>query len=451
MAELNTLSTLLVDANLEGYWRMENAVALDATSIPTTNLKAYYKFDTGALTTDSSGNSHTLSAVSDPAETTGKINGAANFDGNDGYSTTNHADLNVGTELFSSGCWVKTTASGSSMSLIHFQPVNPGWALGISSTGYPFFYRTDGTNTNLATANKTVNDGNWHHLVVVKESATSWKTYIDGVLDNNNTTNIPGTLSNANDKTIACKGGSAEFFTGDLDEVFFFNGTALTASQVAEIYSLGYDSSGNANHLTNVNQVAETTGKYGGAGDFEASSSQYLYCGDSASLDISTAITIAGWIKPESIGTNHIIIKGRQDNGSNTNYGFNIQDTDELRFYYYNSAYQLYVTSGAGVVTGVWQHVAATFTFGTGSSIKIYVNGSAVASGSWTSGTGNVAAVTNNERLQVGTIRSTTAVTEMYDGVIDDLCVFSRVLTPAEILQLYQETATNKTRMFLSF
>lgn len=36
--------------------------------INSSNLKAYYRFESGALTTDGSGNSHTLTAISDPAE-----------------------------------------------------------------------------------------------------------------------------------------------------------------------------------------------------------------------------------------------------------------------------------------------------------------------------------------------------------------------------------------------
>jgi len=52
--------------------------------INSANLKAYYRFESGALTTDSSGEGHTLTAISDPAESpSGKFGGAVYLDGND--------------------------------------------------------------------------------------------------------------------------------------------------------------------------------------------------------------------------------------------------------------------------------------------------------------------------------------------------------------------------------
>jgi hypothetical protein len=84
----------------------ESALLSDAS------LKAYYRFEDDALTTDSSGEGHTLTAVSDPAEVaSGKFGGAVTLDGNDAYSATDHADFKP-TGNFTVGGWVKTTSSG---------------------------------------------------------------------------------------------------------------------------------------------------------------------------------------------------------------------------------------------------------------------------------------------------------------------------------------------------
>lgn len=199
------------------------------------------------------------------------------------------------------------------------------------------------------------------------------------------------------------------------------------------------DSSSNSNNLTHVNTPTNTaSGKFGYGMDYELSSSQYSYASDSASLDLSTAVSISAWVNVESItGTHTIAIKGRQDNGSVTNYAFGFDSSGYLRFYYYTGSYQIYTASSNALTTGSFHHVAVSYTYGSASSIKIYVDG-VLCSGSWTTGTGTASATTNAERLQIGCIRSTTTPIEFFDGVIDDLAIFGKALNDGEIKSLYR-------------
>ena len=75
------------------------------------------------------------------------------------------------------------------------------------------------------------------------------------------------------------------------------------------------------------------------------------------------------------------------------------------------------VTS-AGALSAGWHHLAVTNSSGT---LKLYVDGSLAASGS-TSVTG----VTNTADLLFG---------DLFDGVIDEMRIYKRVLTEAEIRQ----------------
>jgi hypothetical protein len=213
-----------------------------------TNLKAYYRFESGALTTDSSGEGHTLTAISDPAEdASGKFGGAVALDGNDAYSATDHADFKP-TGNFTVGGWVKITDEITSMIFASFS-ANTKWAgialYIIGTTGKVRFVSAKNSGTTLNTdyirAEGTTNvcDGNWHFCVATWDG-TNVKIYVDGTQEGGDFAwaNAP-VYAATNYVRVGCDnktGTNVEFFTGSLDDVFLLNGTALTADQIKGIY-----------------------------------------------------------------------------------------------------------------------------------------------------------------------------------------------------------------------
>lgn len=212
------------------------------------NLKAYYRFESGALTTDSSGNSHTLTDISDPAEdASGKFGGAVALDGNDAYSATGHADLKP-TGNYTVGVWVKTSTTGATQAIFQSYSQNTNIAgifLYISTANVIQFYsgKNTGTVENTDWARKittgTVTDGNWHFIVGTWDGSYL-RVYIDGVQDG-------AAVSWANAPVYAatnyvrigtrCNAGTnASFITGSLDDVWLLNGTALSAEEVKGLY-----------------------------------------------------------------------------------------------------------------------------------------------------------------------------------------------------------------------
>ena len=212
------------------------------------SLKAYYRFESGALTTDSSGEGHTLTAISVPtADASGKFGGAVAFAGDDAYSAVDHADFKP-TGNFTVGFWIKTTSVAASGPLASFsQNTNlAGWRMYVGATTGTVQFLS-GRNTGavagkdyqLITSTNGINDGNWH-FVVGTYDGSYLRIYIDGVSDADAVawTYAPGYAA-TNYVRAGCyvtTGTNRGFFTGSLDDVFLINGTALSADQIESIY-----------------------------------------------------------------------------------------------------------------------------------------------------------------------------------------------------------------------
>lgn len=84
----------------------------------------------------------------------------------------------------------------------------------------------------------TVNDGNFHHVAVVRHASGTVDLYIDGLLDKS-TIGTP-TIMSATIKTFigADVRDQNSLFIGVIDEVQIFPGNALSATQIANVGSV---------------------------------------------------------------------------------------------------------------------------------------------------------------------------------------------------------------------
>ncbi|MBW3539574.1 MAG: right-handed parallel beta-helix repeat-containing protein, partial [Planctomycetes bacterium] len=107
--------------------------------------------------------------------------------------------------------------------------------------------------------------------------------------------------------------------------------------------------------------------------------------------------------------------------------------------------YLRYATTGGYVTTGTWHHVAATYD-GSGSTagINMYVDGVlATANMSLTGEFGNYVAMQNGTApVKIGQAGWDTA--HDWDGQIDELAIYSRVLTAAEVEAIYTVGSAGK-------
>ncbi|MBA3845183.1 MAG: LamG domain-containing protein [Planctomycetes bacterium] len=144
------------------------------------------------------------------------------------------------------------------------------------------------------------------------------------------------------------------------------------------------------------------------------------------------SITIAAWVKPvTNADWSAIAIKGNRHPGLYVGNGGT--NDGRLSFYYLGAGDQPgFQTPLYTIQYGVWQHVAVVCTPGVASSAKFYLDGIAVAGCTWMAGTGNEAMLGDNgAEWRIGTYDLTS--NQCFDGWIDDVRIYRRILTAAEI------------------
>lgn len=193
------------------------------------------------------------------------------------------------------------------------------------------------------------------------------------------------------------------------------------------------DASGSGNTGTLESTMRATTstapGKLGQALVFDGAppsneDGQFMSVNDNASLDITSDITLAAWIRRDAPGTEDGIIT-KNDNLTWA-YELYVNSSNQLAFGVNGST----VGNSSGTVSDTdWHHVAATRS---GTTITFYIDG--VASGTATNGT---AFTLNTAPVYVGTISvESPCGTGCFDGRLDDTRIYNRALSAAEITQL---------------
>jgi hypothetical protein len=310
-------------------------------------------------------------------------------------------------------------------------------------------------------------DGKWHQVALSADRTGNYSVYLDGALYSQALFTL-GSLEN--NGTFYLGSPLSGGFKGELGEVRFYK-RALTPADVLDHYngwfqqqckiSLAFSYSGAAaQNLTaaynadlrirkllpetilampfDVNVSSDgrgmivdysrflgagtktgaawtADGKVGGAYAFDGSGKIAL---PSALLTGTGDFTAAAWIRPSSLGTSCVLC-------SNLTTGFTLG---------YNSG--LSVSAGPSSLAypftpagGAWVHIAAVRKAGIG---YLYVNGTLAAQGALP---GSIASA---EPLTIG---SSPSGTSGFVGAIDEVRVFSRALTDAEILSLYNDNA----------
>jgi hypothetical protein len=191
--------------------------------------------------------------------------------------------------------------------------------------------------------------------------------------------------------------------------------------------STAVDASGNGNNatLTGLNPFSGwTTGRTGGALKCDGSGGALV--GDSVSLDgITTGVTISAWVNRLGASTGFTAILSREIGTTITEYYYLGLSGDKAEFY--SSSGGLSTTT---IPIGIWTHMAATDD---GNTARIYVNGSLVTSRN----SSDVFKADTSKLTICGNQNDTSgAVTQRWNGLVDDLQLYSRALTATEIANL---------------
>lgn len=368
------------------------------------NLKAYYRFESGALTTDSSGNGITLTDVGGTTAGTGVFGNCADFSPGSKclYKT---GDIGMGTGAMTIVGWFKFNSHTTSQTFANFATstyfTRFDW---YQPSAIIRFYRA-GTAQVGPTYSWTPTDGVWYHIAMVF-NGTNTTGYINGaaVATNSgvvtNSTYTAGIGINSDGQNISSPVGSV-----NADDVAFYN-TALSADQIKELYegrTLGEgwpqsglvggwhlngnstDFSGNNNHGTDTAiTYSLANGKFNQGAGFNGSSSK-IVIGSTNIPTGNSARTIAMWIKPSVLpvdaGTEKSLIwYGTASN----NQAFLIHlplvnGVQKIRVgYYANDMDTTYTVS-----TTNWTYLCVTHN---GTTTTLYVNGAPLNSFNPTAG-----------------------------------------------------------------
>ena len=214
-------------------------------------------------------------------------------------------------------------------------------------------------------------------------------------------------------------------------------GGGTTASTAGLVAAYGFeetsgtqvlDASGNRNHgsLSNVTRSAQ--GRFGRALSFDGADGM-VTVSDSDSLDLTTGMTLSAWVYPTTWlnGWKTVIMKERSGGlaytlNANSDSG---QPNSTLRIGW--SDRQL--TAGNHLRSNRWTHLAATYD---GARHRLYVNGVQVGSRSQS---GAVDGSANPLRIGGNTVWTN----QHFEGLIDEVRIYDRALTQAELEAVAEE------------
>jgi PKD repeat protein len=205
-------------------------------------------------------------------------------------------------------------------------------------------------------------------------------------------------------------------------------GTGTTTSNNGLVAAYGFeetsgttvtDVSNNGNTGTIKEAVRINTGKYGKALQFDGIN-DWVTVNDSATLDLSTAMTLEAWVYPQSLANNGGTVLLKEITGGAV-YNLYAHETSDLPVSSFNNGTYRVISGLSPLPVNQWSHLVATYD---GQYQRLYVNGTQVAQRAQTG------VIQQGGILRIG---GNSIWGEYFKGYIDEVRVYNRALTATEV------------------
>lgn len=443
---------------------------------PELGLVSYWSFNdaTGTLATDFSGrgNHGVLTNMESTDWVVGRRDKALVFDGTNEYVKITSPSLPLGSSARTMAGWVKLGVAGSYGEIMGYGQgdcTGKQFGLGSRSGNLSFWGGCADFESSLV-----LPVGQWAFIAAVYDGST-----VTLYRNSSSQSQAVGTLATPTSHFFlggeTTDNGSSfrTFFNGSLDDVRIYD-RALNAAEIAALYTITsmkvntsqnnqltsglvglwsfngpdvagtavYDSSGQGGHGVLTSGPTVDIGKVGQGIRFDGSNDRIVIPHSSSLAGGTGSKTFALWTYIDSFPDGEsvtLLSKMYSLVSSEISYSMFIATDGTFYFQTTNGAnYRLYTASTTGVASGGWYHIVFEYTWGTAASAQLYVNGVA-KSGSWTVGTGNDTFVDQSVSVEIGRLNhSNTLYEHWYKGVIDELRIYNRLLSAAEVLRLYK-------------
>lgn len=180
------------------------------------------------------------------------------------------------------------------------------------------------------------------------------------------------------------------------------------------------DASGKGNHGAITEATRTSSGKYGQALSFDGVN-DWVTVNDSASLDLTTGMTLEAWVYPTSSMSGwHTVLFKEQANGAVYYLDANSDSNQPATGLFIGSEQILW--GGPWLTANTWTHLATTYD---GTTQWLYVNGSEVANRAQSGGI-----QVSNGVLRIG---GNSIWGEFFKGRIDEVRIYNRALSVSQI------------------
>ena len=181
------------------------------------------------------------------------------------------------------------------------------------------------------------------------------------------------------------------------------------------------DQSGKGNNGTQTNATWITGGKFNNTLSFNGTNA-WVTVPDAATLDLTTGMTVEAWVRPGTTGNwRTAVVKEQPGNLVYGIYANTSANRPEAEVFVGGSTRS--IVGPSALPTGSWSHLAATYD---GTTLRLYVNGAEVAQ---LAVSGSI--LTSNSPVRIGGNQAWGG--EWFNGSIDEVRIYNRGLTPAEI------------------